>query len=56
MSCNEESSSKYFSDSSQLTNWILCSVATCDMTPQASDFILSSLENTCKFIEVADGH
>ena len=35
MSANDESSCTAFSDSSQLTNWILDSGATCQMTPQA---------------------
>ena len=46
----------YYGDSSQLTNWILDSGATCHMTPEVTDFILGSLEDTDKFIEVADGH
>ena len=33
MSGNEEHSSEKYGDSSQLTNWILDSVATCHMTP-----------------------
>ena len=48
--------SRYFGDSSQLTNWILDSGETCHMTPQVSDFILGSLEDTDKYIGVADGH
>ena len=38
MSGNEESSSRYFVDSLQLTNWILDSGATCHMTPQVLGF------------------
>ena len=53
---NEESSSKYFGDSSQLTNSILDSGATWNMTTQVSDFIPGSLEDTDKYIEVTDGH
>ena len=30
--------------------------ATCHMTTEVSDFITRSLENTDKYIEVADGH
>ena len=30
--------------------------ATCHMTPEVTDFIPGSLEDTDKFIEVADGH
>ena len=50
-----EKSVKY-GDSSQLTNWILDSGATCHMTPEVSDFISGSLEDTDKYIEVADVH
>ena len=39
MSGNDESSSRNFSDSFQLTNWILDSGAMCHMTPQVPDFI-----------------
>ena len=46
----------YYGDSSQLTNCILDSGATCHMTPEVTDFIAGSLEDTDKFIEVADGH
>ena len=45
-----------YGDSSQLTNWILDSGATCHMKPEVSDFIPGSLEDTDKFIEVADRH
>ena len=47
---------KDYGDSLQLTNWILDSGATCHMTPEVTDFIPGSLEDTDKFIEVADGH
>ena len=53
---NDESHSRYFDDSSQLTNWILYLGETCHMTPQASDFIPGSLEDTYKYVEVTDGH
>ena len=56
MSGNNESSSRYFGDSSYLNNWVLDSGATCYMTPQVLDFILRSLEDTDKYIEVSDGH
>ena len=56
MSDNDKSPSIYSSDSSQLTDWILYSVATCHMTPTVSDFIPGSLEYTDKHIEVADGN
>ena len=56
MSSNNERSSEKYGDSSKLTNWILDSVATCHMTPELSDFVPGSLEDTHKYIEVADGH
>ena len=37
MSDNDECPSRNFGESSQLTNWILESGATCDMTPEVSD-------------------
>ena len=54
MMTNEKS--KDYGDSSQLTNWILDSGATCHTTPEVTDFIPGSLEDTDKFIDVADGH
>ena len=45
-----------FGDGSKMTNWILDSGATYHMTPQVSDFIPCSLEDTYKYIEVADRH
>ena len=56
MSGNDECQTGNFGDSSQLTNWILYSGATCQMTPQVSDFIPGQLEDMYKHIEVADGH
>ena len=56
MSGNDECPSRNLGDSSQLTNWILHSGATCRMTPEVSYFIPVSLEYTDKHIEVADGH
>ena len=56
MSGNDEFPSGNFGDSSQLTNQILYSRATYHMTPEVSDFIPGSLEDTDKYIEVADGH
>ena len=56
MSDKGKCSSRYFGDSSQLTNWILDSGATCHMTPHVSGFIPGSLEDLDKNIEVADGH
>ena len=56
MSDNDKCSSKNFGDSSQLTNWILDSGATCHMMPEVSYFITGSLDNIDKHIDVADGH
>ena len=56
MSSDDERESKEYGDSLQLTNWILDSEATCHMTPEVTDFIPGSLEDTDKLIEVADGH
>ena len=39
MSSNDEHKSEKYGDSSQLTNWILDSGATCHMTPEVTDFI-----------------
>ena len=55
MSSDDERESKEYGESSQLTNWILDSGATCHMTPEVTDFIPGSLEDTDKFIEVEDG-
>ena len=56
MSNDDVSKNKNYGDSLQLTNWILESGATCHMTPEVTDCIPGSLEDTDKFIEVADGH
>ena len=56
MSNDDVNKNKDYGDSSQLTNWILDSGATCHMTPEVTDFIPGSLEDTDKFIEVADRH
>ena len=56
MSGNDKCPSENFGDSSQLTNWILDSGATCHMPAEVSDFIPGQLEDTDKHIEVADGH
>ena len=40
MSNNDEYPSRNIFDSSELNNWILDSVSTCNMTPEVSDFIL----------------
>ena len=56
MSKNEEIPRINYGDSSQLTNWILDSGATCHMTPKISDFIPGLLAETDKYIRVADGN
>ena len=56
MSDNDECSSRDFGESSQFTNWILDSEATCHMTPQVLGFVLVSLEDTDKQIEVTERH
>ena len=56
MSSDDGRKSVKYGDSSQLTNWILDSVAACHMTPEVSDFIPGLLEDTDKYIEVADGN
>ena len=56
MSGNDECNSVNFGDILQLTKWILDSGATCHMTPEVQDFIPGSLEDTYKYIEVADIH
>ena len=56
MSSDDERKSVKYGDISQLTNWILDSGATCHMTPEVSELIPGTLEDTDKYIEVADGH
>ena len=56
MFSDDKRKSVKYGDSSQLTNWILDSVAMCHMTPEVSDFIPGSLEHRDKYIEVVDGH
>ena len=46
MSSDDERKSVKYGDSSQLTNWILDSGATCHMTPEVTGFIPGSLEDT----------
>ena len=55
MSSDDERKSVKYGDSSQLTNWILDLGATCHMTLEVSYFIPASLEDTDKYIKVADG-
>ena len=56
MSSRYERSSEKYGDSSQWTNWILDYGETFHMTPEVSDFIPGSLEDTDKYIEVTDEH
>ena len=56
MSVNDKFYNGMFGDSLQLTNWILDSGAMCHMTPEVSDFIPGSLEDTDRNIEVSEGH
>ena len=45
---NDECPGGNFGDSSQLTNWILVSGATCQMTTEVADFIQGLLEDMDK--------
>ena len=56
MYSDDERKSVKYGDSSQLTNWILDLGPTCNMTPEVLNFIPGKLEDTDKYIEVADGH
>ena len=56
MSSNDKHKIQKYGDSSQLTNWILDSGVMCHMKPEVSDFVPGSLEDTDKYIEVADWH
>ena len=56
MSDNCKSPSRDFGFISHLTNWILDSGETYNMTPHVLDFIPGSLEDMDKHIEVTDGH
>ena len=55
MSDNDKIPSRYFGDSSHLTQWILDSGATSHMIPQVLGFIPGSLDDIDKHIEVAEG-
>ena len=55
MSSDDGRKSVKYGDSSKWTNSILNSGATCHMTLGVTDFIPGSLEDTDKYIEVADG-
>ena len=52
MSSGDKRKSWKYGDSSQLTNWILDSGATCHMTLEVTDLIPGSLKDTDKYIEV----
>ena len=56
MSNNAECPRRYYGDSSQLTNWILDSGATCHMTPDIQYFMPGSFWERDKYIKVEDGH
>ena len=56
MSSNAEIPRRDFGDSSQLTNWILDSGATCNTAPHISYCIPGSLAETDKYIKVSYGH
>ena len=56
MSGNDEIYSRYFGDSSKLTNWMLDLGSACYMKPQVQDLTPVSLEDTDKYIKVAYGH
>ena len=55
-SSDDKRKSVKYGDSSQLTNWILDLGETCHMMPEVLDFIPGTLDDTDKYIEVADGH
>ena len=56
MSGNNQCPSGNFGDSSQLTNLILDTRATCLITPEVQSFIQGLLEDTDKNIEVTNRH
>ena len=56
MYSDDERKSVKYGDSSQLTNCILESGAKFHMTPEVSDFIPGTLEDTDKYIKIADRH
>ena len=56
MSYNTESPGRIYGDSSQLTNWILDSGATCHMIPDILNFIPGLSVETYEYIEVSDGN
>ena len=56
VSSDDKHKNKDDGDSSQLTNWILDSGATCHMAPEVTDFIPGLLEDTDKFIGFVGGN
>ena len=56
MSSDDKRKSEKYGESLQFTNWILDWGETFHTTPEVSYFIPGSLEDTDKYIEVADGH
>ena len=52
MSDNNECTSRYFGDSLQFNSWILDSGVMYHMTPQVSDFIPGSLDDTDKILKL----
>ena len=54
MSSNVEIPRRSYGNSLKVTNWVLDSGATCNMTIEISDFITGLLMTTDKYIEVAD--
>ena len=50
MSSDDKRENKDYGDSSQLTKWVLNSGTKCHMTPEVTDLIPVSLEDTDKFI------
>ena len=53
---NDKSSSRNFGEGSKFTNWVLDSGSTFHMKPQVWGFILGSLEDMDKYIEVTGVH
>ena len=49
MSSDDKRENRDYGDSSQLTNWIFDSGATCHMTTEVTDFIPGSLEDSSKW-------
>ena len=56
MSSDDKRKSVKYGNSLQLTNYILDSGAMFHMTPEVTDFVPGSLQDTDKYIKVADGH